>query len=121
MCLCPKGRGGQISFSEPPKSQESLHASALRVRRSHPGHEALALDLAVSCEPYRPHQTIHERGSVWTALQRLFSTGTQEGAGGEEEEEEERLEMQRERETFALRMCSPELAQVNDGEPGRIP
>lgn len=113
VCVCPKGKGsgGQISFSELPISQKSLRASALRVRSSLPGHEVLALDLAVSCEPYRPHQTSHEQGGVWTALQVQQGLEKDWRRGGGGDAERGRL----------LRMCSPELAQVNDGEPGRIP
>lgn len=65
-------------------------------------HEALAFDLAVSCEPYRPNRT---------------KQAMNEGAYGQKQEEE----MQGKGETFALRMSSPALAQVNDGEPERIP
>ncbi len=44
--------------------------------------------------------------------------GTREGM----EERREGGDAERERERGRpLRMCSPELAQVNDGEPGRIP
>lgn len=111
--LCPKGRGPRdktlfLNFQNP---KSPLLASALRAQSGLLGPEALAW--AVFSFPWasRTVPKSRERGSIRPSLERLLpeTDGETKGGGGEQ--------LERERGTFTLKMCSPEL-QVNDGEPG---